>query len=113
MLMQVVFRFIAGVCGDRRCLKPNSFAGLFGAAPSVALATLSLTVLTEGKGTAALEARSMIVGGIAFVYAAACARVMRSPYPRRGPSRVVRMKSAPYTREAPYQIDPLLSAKWL
>jgi uncharacterized membrane protein (GlpM family) len=83
MLMQVVFRFMAGgfvvslfaVISD--VLKPKSFAGLFGAAPSVALATLGLTVLTDGKSTAALEARSMIVGGIAFfVYAAACERVM-------------------------------------
>jgi hypothetical protein len=81
--MQVVFRFIAGgfvvslfaVIGD--VLKPKSFAGLFGAAPSIALATLSLTVLTDGKATAMLEARSMIVGAIAFfVYAAVCARVM-------------------------------------
>jgi len=31
-------------------LKPKSFAGLFGAAPSVALATLGLTVLADGKG---------------------------------------------------------------
>ena len=72
MLTQVVFRFIAGgfvvsvfaMIGD--VLKPKSFAGLFGGAPSVALASLGLTVLTDAKGTAALEACSMIVGGIAF-----------------------------------------------
>ena len=39
-------------------LKPKSFAGLFGAAPSVALATLGLAVVTEGRGYAATEARS-------------------------------------------------------
>jgi len=51
-------------------LKPKSFAGLFGAAPSVALATLVLTVSKDGKGFAATEARSMILGAIAFaVYA--------------------------------------------
>jgi hypothetical protein len=30
-------------------LKPKSFAGLFSAAPSVALATLPLTILSDGK----------------------------------------------------------------
>jgi hypothetical protein len=38
------------VLGD--LLKPKSFAGLLGAAPSVALATLSLTVLKDGKAYA-------------------------------------------------------------
>ena len=51
-------------------LKPKSFAGLFGAAPSVALATLGLTVATEGSSYAAVEARSMMAGAIAFfIYA--------------------------------------------
>src|ERR1700720_3260840 len=51
-------------------LKPKSFAGLLGAAPSVALATLSLTVLKDGKAYAQTEARSMIFGAIAFfIYA--------------------------------------------
>jgi hypothetical protein len=48
-------------------LKPKSFAGLFGAAPSVALATLVLTVMKDGKGYASTEARSMILGAVAFV----------------------------------------------
>jgi hypothetical protein len=45
--------------------KPKSFAGLFSAAPSVALASLGLAVLSKGKIYAAVEARSMILGGIA------------------------------------------------
>jgi hypothetical protein len=49
-------------------LKPKSFAGLFGAAPSVAIATLILTVSTEGKAYASLEARSMIFGAVAFFF---------------------------------------------
>jgi uncharacterized membrane protein (GlpM family) len=54
-------------------LRPKGFAGLFGAAPSVALATLMLASFGQGAGIAALEARSMIVGEIAFVvYALAC-----------------------------------------
>jgi hypothetical protein len=74
--MELIFRFIVGglivslfaVLGD--VLKPRSFGGLFAAAPSVALATLGLTILTEGKLYAAAESRSMIVGAIAlFAYA--------------------------------------------
>jgi uncharacterized membrane protein (GlpM family) len=82
-MMQLVFRFVVGgvvvslfaVIGD--LLKPKSFAGLFGAAPSVALATLGLTIVTDGKLYAALEARSMIVGACAFfIYVCCCMRVM-------------------------------------
>ncbi len=58
-------------------LKPKSFAGLFGAAPSVALATLALTVIKEGKTYASIEARSMILGSIAFIiYTAVISRWM-------------------------------------
>ena len=52
--------------------KPRSFAGLFGAAPSVALATLGLAVATEGNVYAATEGRSMILGAIAFFIYASC-----------------------------------------
>jgi len=59
------------------CLKPRSFAGLFGAAPSVALATIGLAVTTQGKTYAATEARSMIIGTVAFfVYAACISRLL-------------------------------------
>lgn len=47
-------------------LRPKSFAGLLGAAPSVALATLGLTIRQNGTQYAAIEARSMILGAIAF-----------------------------------------------
>jgi hypothetical protein len=58
-------------------LKPKSFAGLFGAAPSVSLATLGLTVAKDGKLYASVEARSMLLGSIAFIiYAAAISRWM-------------------------------------
>lgn len=71
-MTQIVIRFFVGglvvssfaVIGE--ILKPKSFAGLFGAAPSVALATLGLTVAGEGRLYAASEARSMVVGAIAF-----------------------------------------------
>jgi hypothetical protein len=54
-------------------LRPKSFAGLFGAAPSIALATMALTISHEGKAYAAIEARSMILGSIAFFFYAAAA----------------------------------------
>jgi hypothetical protein len=42
--------------------KPISFAGLFGAAPSVALATLALAISKDGKAYAGAECRSMMAG---------------------------------------------------
>ncbi len=54
-------------------LRPKSFAGLFGAAPSIALATLVLTISQRGTSFAAIEGRSMIAGAVAL--AACCAVV--------------------------------------
>jgi uncharacterized membrane protein (GlpM family) len=61
-------------------LRPKSFAGLFGAAPSVALATLSLTVQKEGKLYASIEARSMVLGAIGFLLYAVCVSWMLRRY---------------------------------
>jgi hypothetical protein len=59
-------------------LRPKSFAGLFGAAPSIALATLGLTVLKNGRAYAAVETRSMTLGALAFLtYAATVSWVLR------------------------------------
>jgi len=59
-------------------LRPKSFAGLFGAAPSIALATLGLTISSHGSQYAAAEARSMIFGAVAFLcYAAATTWLLR------------------------------------
>jgi hypothetical protein len=87
-MTQILIRFFIGgtvvtlfaILGD--LFKPKSFAGLFGAAPSVALATLSLTIATEGPSYASVEARSMIAGAIAFLaYASCCSwSLMRLPY---------------------------------
>jgi hypothetical protein len=53
--------------------KPKTFAGLFGAAPSVAIATLAIAYHGKDGGYVAVEARSMLLGCAAlFVYAAAC-----------------------------------------
>jgi len=80
---QLIFRFLAGglivsffaVLGD--VLKPKSFAGLFGAAPSVGLATLALTSISDGKMYAAIEARSMAAAAVAFLaYCCVCSRIL-------------------------------------
>ena len=71
--MDLVVRFLVGgalvslfaLIGD--VLKPKGFAGLFGAAPSVALASLGLTIAAQGRLYAAIEARSMILGAVAFL----------------------------------------------
>jgi hypothetical protein len=70
--MDYAFRFLAGgvivslfaVLGD--VLRPKSFAGLFGAAPSVALATLPIGFWTKGADYIAVEARSMVLGALAL-----------------------------------------------
>lgn len=71
--MELLIRFLIGgvvvslfaMIGD--VVRPKSFAGIFGAAPSIALATLALTVHTRGAPYASIEARSMIVGAIALL----------------------------------------------
>jgi hypothetical protein len=79
----LILRFVIGgivvsafaALGD--VLKPKSFAGLFGAAPSIALATLGLTITANGKMYAATEARSMIAGALVFfLYAYLCSWLM-------------------------------------
>jgi hypothetical protein len=71
-MLEHALRFLAGgiavsafaTLGD--ILRPKSFAGLFGAAPSVALATLLLTVSHKGAPFAALEGRSMTFAAFAL-----------------------------------------------
>jgi hypothetical protein len=53
--------------------RPKSFAGLFGAAPSIALATIGLTIAQHGTAYAAWEARSMVFASIAFFFYASAA----------------------------------------
>ena len=63
--------------------RPKSFAGLFGAAPSIALATVSLTIHHKGSSYASIEARSMVLGAVAFLtYSTLVSRVMmrRKPH---------------------------------
>jgi uncharacterized protein DUF3147 len=72
LVVEYLLRFIAGglavsafaALGDM--LRPKSFAGLFGAAPSIALATLLITLSQKGAPFVAVEGRSMIVGAFAL-----------------------------------------------
>ena len=72
MLMDYVIRFFAGgvvvslfaIVGD--LLRPKSFAGLFGAAPSVALAMLLLAFSRHDHEYISIEGRSMILGAVAL-----------------------------------------------
>jgi Protein of unknown function (DUF3147) len=88
-MTEILIRFLIGgaavsgfaIIGD--VLKPKSFAGLFGAAPSVALASLALTIISKDHAYAALEARSMMAGAAAFlVYAMFVSWIMMRYKPR-------------------------------
>ena len=83
MVKELLLRFLAGgifvsvfaLVSD--LFRPRRFAGLFGAAPSVALATLGLTTAAHGRQYAASEARSMLVGAFAFaIYTLAVCQVL-------------------------------------
>lgn len=71
-MAEYVLRFVIGglvvscfaILGDM--LRPKSFAGLLGAAPSVALATLGITLVSQDAHIAAVQARSMMLGSIAL-----------------------------------------------
>ncbi|MGC2785239.1 MAG: DUF3147 family protein [Roseiarcus sp.] len=71
-MLEYGLRFLAGgiavsafaALGDS--LRPKSFAGLFGAAPSIALATLFITLSQKGAPFVAMEGRSMVVGAFAL-----------------------------------------------
>jgi hypothetical protein len=83
-MTEFLMRFLVGgavvsafsLCGD--VLRPKSFAGLWGAAPSVALASIGMTVKQHGAAYVAVESRSMAVGAIAFLcYAYATGQLLK------------------------------------
>ncbi|MCP3398947.1 MULTISPECIES: DUF3147 family protein [unclassified Bradyrhizobium] len=71
-MTEYVIRFLVGgavvsafaMLGD--VLRPKSFAGLFGAAPSVALATLGIAIYQHGESYAASQSLSMMAGTVAL-----------------------------------------------
>jgi uncharacterized membrane protein YbhN (UPF0104 family) len=81
-MTEYVVRFLLGgavvsafaMLGD--VLRPKSFAGLFGAAPSVALATLGIAIYQHGAGYAALQSQSMIAGAIALAVTASSSAIL-------------------------------------
>ncbi|HEY4354626.1 MAG TPA: DUF3147 family protein [Acidobacteriaceae bacterium] len=96
---ETLLRFVIGgvvvsafaLAGD--VLRPKSFAGLLGAAPSVALASLPLTLKQHGAGYVAIEGKSMVFGAVAFlVYAYLCGQLLRRS---RKPTLVVTLAALP------------------
>ncbi len=93
MVWELAIRFAIGglivsvfaVVGD--LFKPKTFSGLFGGAPSVALASLSLTALKKPPTYLAAEGSTMMLGAIALaLYALLLALVLAakrgwSPWP--------------------------------
>lgn len=84
-MTEYIIRFLVGglvvslfaTIGD--IIRPKSFAGLFGAAPSIALATLSIAWFEHGSSYAATQGKSMMLGAIALAYYSimVCQMVMR------------------------------------
>jgi hypothetical protein len=82
-MAELITRFLIGgvvvslfaLTGD--VLRPKSFAGLFGAAPSIALATIGLTIAKSGAQYVSIESRSMVLGAAGFLaYAIAVSYVL-------------------------------------
>ncbi len=82
-MTEYVIRFLVGgavvsafsLLGD--LLRPKSFAGLFGAAPSVALVTLGIAVWKHGETYAASQSLSMMAGAVALaIYSIVVCRLL-------------------------------------
>lgn len=113
--VELLWRFVLGgaivslfaLIGD--VVRPKRFAGLFGAAPSVALATLALTVAKDGAAIASIEARSMILSGVGFIlYAAVAQRALATG---RWPAWLVSLAALPVWSVAAY-VAGLLLISW-
>lgn len=84
--MDHIIRFVAGglivsmfsMLGD--VLRPKSFAGLFGAAPSIALVTLAIAIVQHGPGYATVEARSMMIGSVSLCLYSMCVCRLMAKY---------------------------------
>jgi len=48
-------------------LRPKSFAGVFGAAPSIALASLLVTIADKGEHAARIQSLSMVLASFAML----------------------------------------------
>lgn len=72
-LLVIVFALIGEV------FKPKAFSGLFAAAPSVAVASLAVTLGFQGPARALAEVAGMAIGGVAMT---ACCVVAVAAIPR-------------------------------
>ncbi len=79
MAGELIVRFVLGglivslFAALGQLFEPKTFGGLFGAAPSVAIASLALAFAKGGSEYVATEARAMIFGVLGFfAYGAAC-----------------------------------------
>ncbi len=71
-MWEIIIRFFLGglivsafaVISDM--LRPRSFSGLFGAAPTIALTTIGMVFVTSGAQKVATEGRSMLLGAVAL-----------------------------------------------
>ena len=95
-MTEYLVRFLVGgmvvsafaVLGD--ILRPKSFAGLFGAAPSVALATLGIAIWQHGIGYAARQSQTMMAGAIALgVYSVVVCQLLVRTRLRAAPATMV------------------------
>lgn len=59
--------FVAAFAVLAECLRPKRFAGLFAAAPSIALGSLTLTLTTQSAQHARLACEGMVAGAVAFL----------------------------------------------
>ena len=76
MAVDLILRFfiggvvVASFAAIGELFRPKTFSGIFGGAPSVALATLALTVVKQPAGYVATEGAAMMLGAVALgVYA--------------------------------------------
>jgi hypothetical protein len=80
----LVIRFVVGgiavllFSAAGECFEPETFGGLFGAAPSVAIATLGIAFVQAGAGAAGRDARWMLLACVAmFAYTCTCIAACR------------------------------------
>jgi uncharacterized membrane protein (GlpM family) len=95
-MTEYVVRFLVGgivvsafsMLGD--VLRPKSFAGLFGAAPSVALATLGIAIYTRGADYAAQQTWAMVAGAIGLAaYAGTVCHLLMHARLRVAPTTII------------------------
>jgi hypothetical protein len=86
VIVESLLRFLIGgivvsifaVIGD--VFRPRTFSGLFGAAPTIALATLGIAYATKSTTTIAIEGRSMILGAVGMLTYALISRYLIGKY---------------------------------